>query len=76
MQELLARPSPPSVIVLELYPQLLEQHGFPGGAVGLLESLWERGYTDISHSGYCLFMSGMQQRSDTAALQMSRQSSI
>ena len=51
LQELLERPAPPSVIVLELYPQLLEQHGFPQGAVGLLESLWARGYTDISHSG-------------------------
>ena len=50
--------------------------GSRGVLVGLLESLWERGYTDISHSGYCLFMSGVQQRSDTAALQMSRQSSI
>ena len=54
MQDLLERPSPPSVIVLELYPQLLELHGFPGGAVGLLESLWRLGYTDISHSGYAL----------------------
>ena len=41
----------PAVILLELHPALLRDHGYPGGALGLLELLFALGYTDVSHAG-------------------------
>ena len=43
---------------MELHPQQLEDNGFDGGAVALLEELYSWGYTDVSHSGYGMLLSG------------------
>ena len=51
MQEVLTRQTPPGVILLELHPHDMEAHGYEGGAVAMLQSLYALGYTDISHSG-------------------------
>ena len=50
-QEVLLRGTPPGVVLLELHSQRLDSHGFPGGALALLQQLHSLGYTDISHSG-------------------------
>ena len=50
-QGLLGGERPPGVVLLELYPDALEQYGYPGGAVAVLQHLQDLGYTDISHSG-------------------------
>ena len=50
-QEVLMRQTPPGAILLELYPDLMEAHGYTGGAVALLQQLHALGYTTISHSG-------------------------
>ena len=51
VQEVLTRETPPGVILLALHPQQLDSHGYPGGAVAVLQRLHALGYTDISHSG-------------------------
>ena len=45
------RQTPPGVILLELHSQQLASHGFPGGALAVLQQLHTLGYTEISHSG-------------------------
>lgn len=58
-QDILAQDNPPLVIMLELHPGHLDNHGFPGGAPAVLEHLYDLGYTDISHSG-CGTLSKLQ----------------
>lgn len=50
MQELLAR-SKPGVVLIELHPHAVEATGYEGGALRLLEQVYEWGYTHVSHSG-------------------------
>lgn len=49
-QELLAS-SPPGAIVVELLPHAIEDTGYDGGALQLLQQIYEWGYTHVSHSG-------------------------
>ena len=50
MQELLKR-SAPGVIIVELHPQAIEDTGYEGGALRLLQQVYDWGYTHVSHSG-------------------------
>lgn len=52
LQDVLKRQVPPGAILLELHPDALDSNGYQGGAVALLQELYNLGYTDISHSGY------------------------
>ena len=45
------RQTPPGAILLELHPDAVEAHGYPGGAGAVLQQLHALGYTDMSHSG-------------------------
>ena len=42
---------PPAVVLLELQPHAMVQHGYEGGALRLLNTMAAWGYTDVSHSG-------------------------
>lgn len=42
---------PPAVVLLELQPHAMVQHGYEGGALRLLNKMASWGYTDVSHSG-------------------------
>ena len=37
---------------MELHPHAMEEAGYEGGALRLLEQVYEWGYTHVSHSGY------------------------
>jgi hypothetical protein len=50
-QGLLARGTPPAVVLLELQPHAMARHGYEGGALRLLNSMVAWGYSDVSHSG-------------------------
>jgi hypothetical protein len=41
----------PGVIIVELHPHAMEETGYDGGALRLLEKVYEWGYTHVSHSG-------------------------
>ena len=42
----------PGAIIVELHPHAMEEAGYQGGALRLLEQVYEWGYTHVSHSGY------------------------
>lgn len=42
---------PPTVILIELYPEAMQRHNYPGGASALLRKLHSAGYSHILHSG-------------------------
>ena len=50
---------PPGVVLLELQPQAVRQHGYEGGALGLLRKMHSWGYTDVSHSGCASFFADL-----------------
>ncbi len=41
----------PGVIIVELHPHAVEETAYQGGALRLLEMVYEWGYTHVSHSG-------------------------
>ena len=43
--------SKPDTILVELYSELLEGTGFPGKAMGMIESVQGLGYTNTMHMG-------------------------
>ena len=45
------RRSTPGVILVELHPQAVESSGYDGGAVRLLQQVYDWGYTHVSHAG-------------------------
>lgn len=51
LQGVLSNDSAPNAVLLELHADKLEQYGYPGGAVAVLQQLYDLGYTDISHAG-------------------------
>ena len=54
LQDVIAS-SPPSVILMELNPSQMEAVGLADAAT-LLQQLYDMGYTDISHSGWELYV--------------------
>ncbi|KAK9792043.1 hypothetical protein WJX73_001872 [Symbiochloris irregularis] len=52
LKGILSGPDAPSTVLLELYADKLEQYGYPGGAVAVLQHLYDLGYTEISHAGH------------------------
>ena len=54
LQDVIAS-SPPSVILMELNPSQMEAVGLADAAT-LLQQLYDMGYTDISHSGWGLYV--------------------
>ena len=43
--------SKPGVIMIELYPNNMDELGYSGGALSLLEGIYNSGYQHVSHSG-------------------------